>query len=167
MPFCALATRLVWTGNSHNYLHNSSGCTRQNQNRGTTSVSWRVIGKLKGFPTNKVSAWEMRTIYFCFICLELAVKDPVAIEQLHWRRSAAHNETNRRCISQTLYEAKSITCYVTSTTFKAVPAPCAVVLDVSLPILWQCNSSRLSLSSSSVPFLDCKLPEMSVYFLCQ
>ena len=32
---------------------------------------------------------------------------------------------------QTLYEAKAITCSVTGTTFDAVPAPCAVVLDVS------------------------------------
>ena len=32
---------------------------------------------------------------------------------------------------QTLYEAKPITCSVTGTTFDAVPAPCAVVLDVS------------------------------------
>jgi hypothetical protein len=33
---------------------------------------------------------------------------------------------------QTLYEAKPITCSVTGTTFDAVPAPCAVILDVSL-----------------------------------
>ena len=33
---------------------------------------------------------------------------------------------------QTLYEAKPITCSVTNTTFDAVPAPCAVILDVSL-----------------------------------
>ena len=32
---------------------------------------------------------------------------------------------------QTLYEAKPITCSVTGTTFDAVTAPCAVVLDVS------------------------------------
>ena len=32
---------------------------------------------------------------------------------------------------QTLYEAKAIACSVTGTTFDAVPAPCAVVLDVS------------------------------------
>ena len=32
---------------------------------------------------------------------------------------------------QTLYEAKPITCSVTGTTFDAVPAPCAAVLDVS------------------------------------
>ena len=36
---------------------------------------------------------------------------------------------------QTLYEAKPITCSVMSTTFDAVSAPCAVILDVSLPIL--------------------------------
>ena len=35
---------------------------------------------------------------------------------------------------QTLYEAKPITCSTTSTTFDAVPAPCAVILDVSLPM---------------------------------
>ena len=32
---------------------------------------------------------------------------------------------------QTLYEAKPITCSVTGTTFDALPAPCAAVLDVS------------------------------------
>ena len=32
---------------------------------------------------------------------------------------------------QTLYEAKPITCSVTGTTFDAIPAPCAAVLDVS------------------------------------
>jgi hypothetical protein len=32
---------------------------------------------------------------------------------------------------QTLYEAKPITCSVTGTTFDAVPAPCAAVIDVS------------------------------------
>ena len=32
---------------------------------------------------------------------------------------------------RTLYEAKPITCSVTGTTFDAVPAPCAAVLDVS------------------------------------
>ena len=33
---------------------------------------------------------------------------------------------------QTLYEAKPITCSVTGTTFDSVPAPCAVILDVSI-----------------------------------
>ena len=33
---------------------------------------------------------------------------------------------------QPLYEAKSVTCSVTGTLFDAVPAPCAVILDVSL-----------------------------------
>ena len=37
---------------------------------------------------------------------------------------------------QTLYQAKPITCSVTSTTFDALPAPCAVVLDVSLPVYY-------------------------------
>ena len=32
---------------------------------------------------------------------------------------------------QTLYEAKPITCSLTGTTFDAVPAPCAAVLDVN------------------------------------
>ena len=32
---------------------------------------------------------------------------------------------------QTLYQAKPIACSVTGTTFDAVPAPCAVILDVS------------------------------------
>ena len=35
---------------------------------------------------------------------------------------------------QTLYEAKPITCSVTGTTFDAAPTPCAVILDVSLPM---------------------------------
>ena len=35
---------------------------------------------------------------------------------------------------KTLYEAKPITCSVTDTTFDAAPIPCAVVLDVSLPL---------------------------------
>ena len=33
---------------------------------------------------------------------------------------------------QTLYQAKPITCSITGTTFDAVPAPCAVILDVSV-----------------------------------
>ena len=33
---------------------------------------------------------------------------------------------------QTLYDAKPITCSVTNTTFDALPAPCAVILDVSI-----------------------------------
>ena len=33
---------------------------------------------------------------------------------------------------QTLYEAKPITCSTTGTTFDALPAPCAVVLDVGV-----------------------------------
>jgi hypothetical protein len=37
---------------------------------------------------------------------------------------------------ETLYEAKSITCSVTGTTFDAVPAPCAVILDVSLQMYY-------------------------------
>ena len=37
---------------------------------------------------------------------------------------------------QTLYEAKSVTCSVTGTLFDAVPAPCAVILDVSLPMFY-------------------------------
>ena len=37
---------------------------------------------------------------------------------------------------QTLYEAKPIICSVTGTTFDAVPAPCAVVLDVS-PMIYK------------------------------
>ena len=38
---------------------------------------------------------------------------------------------------QTLSEAKPITCSVMGTTFDAIPAPCAVILDVSLPIYYQ------------------------------
>ena len=33
---------------------------------------------------------------------------------------------------QNLYQAKPITCSVTGTTFDAVPAPCAAILDVSV-----------------------------------
>jgi hypothetical protein len=36
----------------------------------------------------------------------------------------------------TLYEAKPITCSVTGTNFDAVPAPCALILDVSLPMYY-------------------------------
>ena len=37
---------------------------------------------------------------------------------------------------RTLYEAKPITCSVTGTIFDAVPPPCAVILDVSLPMYY-------------------------------
>ena len=33
---------------------------------------------------------------------------------------------------QTLYQAEPITCSATGTTFSAVPAPCAVIIDVSV-----------------------------------
>ena len=33
---------------------------------------------------------------------------------------------------QTLYQAKPIICSVTGTTYDAIPAPCAVILDVSV-----------------------------------
>ena len=46
---------------------------------------------------------------------------------------------------QTLYEAKPITCSVTNTTFEAVPAPCAVILDVSLPMYYYGNTVTSSL----------------------
>ena len=36
---------------------------------------------------------------------------------------------------QTLYEAKPITCSVTGTTFDAIPAPCAAVLDVIVTVV--------------------------------
>ena len=42
---------------------------------------------------------------------------------------------------QTLHEAKPITCSVTGTTFDAVPAPCAVILDVSLPNTYALRST--------------------------
>ena len=35
---------------------------------------------------------------------------------------------------QTLYQAKPITCSVMGTAFDAVPAPCAVVIDVSASV---------------------------------
>jgi hypothetical protein len=38
---------------------------------------------------------------------------------------------------RTLYEAKPVTCSVSGTLFDAVPAPCAVILDVSL-VVYQC-----------------------------
>ena len=43
---------------------------------------------------------------------------------------------------QTLYEAKPITCSVTGTTFDAVPAPCAAVLDVSQSAVLYVTSQR-------------------------
>ena len=39
-------------------------------------------------------------------------------------------------VYHTLYQAKPITCSVTGTTFDALPAPCAVVLDVSLQVYY-------------------------------
>jgi hypothetical protein len=50
---------------------------------------------------------------------------------------------------QTLYEAKSVTCSVTGTSFDAVPAPCAVILDVSL---------LSGISTTHRPFLLLLLP---------
>ena len=46
---------------------------------------------------------------------------------------------------QTLYEAKPITCSVTSTTFEGVPSPRAVILDVSLPMYYYSNTVTNSL----------------------
>ena len=61
---------------------------------------------------------------------------------------------------RTLYEAKPITCSVTSTTYDAVPAPCAVILDVSLPtVMPTSHDGSFIFASSSVPFLNCKLLE--------
>ena len=45
-------------------------------------------------------------------------------------------------IYQSLYEGKPITCTITGTTFDAVPAPCAVILDVSLPMYYDSNTIR-------------------------
>ena len=51
---------------------------------------------------------------------------------------------------QTLYEAKPVTCSVTGTTFDAIPAPCAVVLDVSQ------STDMLHVTESTVmPAHDC------------
>jgi hypothetical protein len=75
---------------------------------------------------------------------------------------------------QTLYEAKSITCSVTGTTFDAVPAPCAVVLDVSqsTDMLPDGDASISWLfcyvfTSSSLLVLNCLLLEQSAGILCQ
>ena len=78
---------------------------------------------------------------------------------------------------QTLYEAKPITCSVTGTTFDAVPAPCAAVLDVSqfVDILLVTVDGDTSISwlpfyvftSSFLPFLNYMRLEQSVGILCQ
>ena len=59
---------------------------------------------------------------------------------------------------QTLYEAKSVTCSVTGTLFDAVPAPCAVILDVSLPTIDRPFLTYTS-TSSTFWFLNCMLLE--------
>ena len=72
---------------------------------------------------------------------------------------------------QTLYDAKPITCSVTGTTFDAIPAPCAAVLDVSFFSYLIClrlgSTSCLAHAhdcrfcfrffSSSLPYLNCVL----------
>ena len=73
---------------------------------------------------------------------------------------------------KTLYEAKKpITCSVTGATFDVVPKPCAVILDVSLPMYYSnCNSSSFSLSTctpSPLPFLNYKLLEQLAVILYQ
>ena len=59
---------------------------------------------------------------------------------------------------QTFYKAKPITCSVTGTTFDAIPAPCAVILDVSQPMYYEVNMNTdclfLLVLSSSLPFLN-------------
>ena len=50
---------------------------------------------------------------------------------------------------QTLYDAKPITCSVTGTTFDAIPAPCAAVLDVSFFSLPDMFTPRFDKSSCS------------------
>ena len=75
---------------------------------------------------------------------------------------------------QTLYEAKPITCSVTGTTFDAIPAPCAAVLDVS-QFYWYVTvdgdaSLRLFFHffiSSSLHYLNYMPLEQSVGILCQ
>ena len=66
---------------------------------------------------------------------------------------------------QTLYQAKPITCSVTGTIFDALPAPCAVILDVSVrSTVILPNSSWLAFHvsiSSFLIFLKCKLLEKS------
>ena len=59
---------------------------------------------------------------------------------------------------QTLYEAKPITCSVTGTTFDTVPAPCAVILDVSLPMYYDSNIN----SSWLFLFQFCALRQLKV-----
>jgi hypothetical protein len=77
---------------------------------------------------------------------------------------------------QTLYEAKPITCPITDTTFDAVPAPCAVVLDVSqstdmLHVTIDGDASVMIVfyvfTSSSLAVLNCMLLEQSAGILYQ
>ena len=39
-------------------------------------------------------------------------------------------------VYKTLYEDKPITCSMTGSTFDTTPTPCAVTLDVSLPLYY-------------------------------
>ena len=61
---------------------------------------------------------------------------------------------------QTLYEAKPITCSVTGTTFDAVPAPCAVILDVSLPMYYGRRHQQLMIVSLYLYFQLLSLPQL-------
>ena len=134
------ATR-TWTGNHYSNFNSCSARTWQNQNRSITSVTRRSIGKLERSSTNQVNAYFKDTHWyapcsFLFICLKFNrilssfnlsnVVDPADFLNLFADTYPA--------AYQTLYEAKPITCSLTSTTFDAVRAPCAVILDVSLPI---------------------------------
>ena len=58
---------------------------------------------------------------------------------------------------QSLYEAKPITCAVTGTTFDAVPAPCAAVLDVSQSIDMLYVIVGSTLTPASHAFFPCFL----------
>jgi hypothetical protein len=102
--------------------------------------------------------------FFLFICESMS-SNLNPFETMKILTNAAYPATY-----QTLYDAKPITCSVTGTTFDAVPAHCAAVLDVSqstdmLPAFHDC--SFYVFTFSSLPFLNCALLEQSANILCQ
>ena len=141
---CSCDATRRWTGNCYNYLHSCSACTRQNQNRGITSVSRRAFGKIEGSPTNKVSCLETCTIYFSMlIYLKLKrILSPLNMTDIDPSDTKNIFADAYPAVYQSLYEGKPITCTVTGTTFDAVPAPCAVILDVSLPLYYDSKTIR-------------------------
>ena len=85
------------TGNHYNNPNSSSARTRQNKNRGITSVSRRAFGTLESSSTNQVNAWRCAPFTLAYLSAS-NLKDPLAIQLLDWHRSGSYAETIRRCI---------------------------------------------------------------------